>query len=100
VSELIYALRIQLTPLGRSCLYPLMKRITYWPQGWLGIAINFGAVVSWLTVTADMDYVLMASLLFSMWSWTILYGERTNYIFRLTAYDFYLRHHIRLPGQG
>jgi 4-hydroxybenzoate polyprenyltransferase len=51
-----------------------MKRITYWPQAWLGVAINFGAIVSWLTVTGDMDYSLMASLLFSMWSWTILYG--------------------------
>jgi 4-hydroxybenzoate polyprenyltransferase len=51
-----------------------MKRITYWPQGWLGIAINFGAVVSWLSLTGAVDYALMGSLLFAMWSWTILYG--------------------------
>jgi 4-hydroxybenzoate polyprenyltransferase len=51
-----------------------MKRITFWPQAWLGIAINFGAVISWLSITDEMNYTIMATLLLSLWSWTILYG--------------------------
>ena len=27
--------------------YPFMKRITYWPQAWLGLTFNWGALVGW-----------------------------------------------------
>lgn len=30
--------------------YPLMKRITYWPQAFLGLTINWGALVGWAAV--------------------------------------------------
>ncbi len=33
-------------------LYPLMKRVTYWPQAWLGLTFNWGALLGW---TAVMD---------------------------------------------
>ena len=32
-------------------LYPLMKRWTYWPQAWLGLAMNWGFPVAWLSIT-------------------------------------------------
>jgi 4-hydroxybenzoate polyprenyltransferase len=28
--------------------YPFMKRITWWPQAWLGLTFNWGALVGWL----------------------------------------------------
>ena len=31
--------------------YPFMKRITYWPQAWLGLTFNWGALVGWTAVT-------------------------------------------------
>jgi 4-hydroxybenzoate polyprenyltransferase len=52
-----------------------MKRITFWPQAYLGVAINAGAVVSWLSVVDKPDYTPPALLMLSMWSWTILYGQ-------------------------
>jgi 4-hydroxybenzoate polyprenyltransferase len=58
----------------RTSCYPLMKRVTYWPQAWLGVAINFGAPIMWLSVTGDFDYGLISALLTSLWAWTILYG--------------------------
>jgi hypothetical protein len=58
----------------RSLVYPLMKRITYWPQAWLGVTINLGAIVAWLSVTRNASLLPMASLLVSLWSWTMLYG--------------------------
>ncbi|MCB1555706.1 MAG: 4-hydroxybenzoate octaprenyltransferase [Alphaproteobacteria bacterium] len=32
-------------------LYPLMKRITWWPQAFLGLTFNFGALMGWSAVT-------------------------------------------------
>jgi 4-hydroxybenzoate polyprenyltransferase len=34
--------------------YPLMKRITYWPQAWLGLTFNWGALMGWSAVTGDL----------------------------------------------
>ena len=31
--------------------YPFMKRITWWPQAWLGIVFSWGALVGWTVVT-------------------------------------------------
>ncbi len=30
--------------------YPFMKRITWWPQAWLGLTFNWGVLVGWLAV--------------------------------------------------
>lgn len=35
--------------------YPLMKRITYWPQAFLGLTFNWGALLGWATVTGRID---------------------------------------------
>ncbi|MGK9165663.1 4-hydroxybenzoate octaprenyltransferase [Inquilinus limosus] len=34
--------------------YPLMKRITWWPQAFLGLAFNWGALVGWTAVTSEL----------------------------------------------
>jgi 4-hydroxybenzoate polyprenyltransferase len=34
--------------------YPLMKRITYWPQFMLGLAFNWGALLGWAAVTGSL----------------------------------------------
>jgi 4-hydroxybenzoate polyprenyltransferase len=31
--------------------YPLMKRITWWPQAWLGLTFNWGALLGYASVT-------------------------------------------------
>jgi 4-hydroxybenzoate polyprenyltransferase len=35
-------------------VYPFMKRITYWPQLFLGIAFNWGALLGWAAVTGTL----------------------------------------------
>ncbi|MGP1256997.1 MAG: 4-hydroxybenzoate octaprenyltransferase [Kiloniellales bacterium] len=42
--------------------YPLMKRITYWPQAWLGLTFNWGALMGWAAVTDT--FALPALLLY------------------------------------
>jgi 4-hydroxybenzoate polyprenyltransferase len=36
--------------------YPLMKRITYWPQAFLGLTFNWGALLGWAAVTGSLDW--------------------------------------------
>ncbi len=35
-------------------VYPLMKRITWWPQAFLGLTFNFGALMGWSASTHDL----------------------------------------------
>lgn len=35
--------------------YPFMKRITWWPQAWLGLTFNWGALVGWAAVAPVSD---------------------------------------------
>jgi len=34
--------------------YPFMKRITWWPQVWLGLVFSWGAIVGWPAVTGTI----------------------------------------------
>lgn len=35
--------------------YPFMKRITWWPQAWLGLVFSWGALVGWPAVTEQFE---------------------------------------------
>jgi 4-hydroxybenzoate polyprenyltransferase len=35
--------------------YPFMKRITWWPQAWLGLVFSWGALVGWPAVKGHLD---------------------------------------------
>jgi len=52
--------------------YPLMKRITWWPQAWLGLTFNWGAWMGWAAVA---DAVSWSSLLLYVGGlfWTLGY---------------------------
>ena len=45
-----------LAALALVAAYPFMKRITYWPQAWLGLTFNWGALVGWASVTGGLDW--------------------------------------------
>jgi len=52
--------------------YPFMKRITYWPQLFLGLTFNWGLVMAW---TASNDQISLNILLFYLSAifWTLGY---------------------------
>ena len=53
-------------------LYPLMKRITYWPQAFLGLTFNWGVLVGYAAITENLmpaALVLYAGAFF----WTLGY---------------------------
>ena len=68
-------------------IYPLMKRITYWPQAWLGIAMNFGLVVAWVAVTNEVNIQLLTLLMVGSWGWTMHYGQFSSPQHRKKAAD-------------
>ncbi len=35
-------------------VYPFMKRITHWPQAWLGLTFNWGALMGWSAMTGGL----------------------------------------------
>jgi 4-hydroxybenzoate polyprenyltransferase len=35
-------------------VYPFMKRITYWPQAWLGLTFNWGALLGFAAVAGEL----------------------------------------------
>ena len=37
--------------------YPLMKRITYWPQLFLGITFNYGLILAWISITNEISII-------------------------------------------
>lgn len=37
-------------------LYPLMKRITWWPQAFLGLTFNWGALLGWAAVRGELAW--------------------------------------------
>ncbi len=48
----------QIIALGSLVLvaaYPFMKRITWWPQAWLGIVFSWGLPVGWVAVTGRIE---------------------------------------------
>lgn len=54
------------------CLYPWMKRFTYWPQAFLGIAFNWGIFIAWVSVKPSLN--LAPVLLYgSAFLWTLTY---------------------------
>lgn len=46
---------IALASLALVAAYPFMKRITWWPQAWLGLVFSWGALVGWPAVAGEME---------------------------------------------
>jgi len=46
---------VGLASLALVAAYPFMKRITWWPQAWLGLVFSWGALVGWTAITGSLD---------------------------------------------
>ena len=49
----IEAQMVALSSLALVAAYPFMKRITWWPQAWLGMVFTWGLLVGWIALRAD-----------------------------------------------
>jgi 4-hydroxybenzoate polyprenyltransferase len=53
-------------------IYPFMKRFTYWPQVFLGLAFNWGALVGWSAIHAGLALPALLLYLGGI-AWTLAY---------------------------
>jgi 4-hydroxybenzoate polyprenyltransferase len=51
----ITAAVVALISIAPVAAYPFMKRVTWWPQAWLGIVFSWGALVGWPSVTGSLS---------------------------------------------
>lgn len=63
---------ISLASLVLVAIYPFMKRITWWPQLWLGFVFSWAALVGWPAVTGSVDLPMLLLYAGSI-SWVIGY---------------------------
>lgn len=67
-----FTIWLGISSLGLVAAYPFMKRITGWPQAWLGLTFNWGALMGWAAMTGELStapIILYAACLF----WTLGY---------------------------
>ena len=67
-----FAIWLGIASLALVVAYPFMKRITWWPQAFLGLTFNWGALLGWAAVTnglATAPVWLYAGGIF----WTLFY---------------------------
>src|SRR6476646_7237959 len=63
---------VALGSLGLVAAYPFMKRITWWPQAWLGLVFSWGALVGWPGVTGSVSWAPILLWLGSV-AWVVGY---------------------------
>ncbi|XP_026198100.1 4-hydroxybenzoate polyprenyltransferase, mitochondrial [Anabas testudineus] len=68
-----YSIALGAASLSLVVTYPLMKRITYWPQFVLGLTFNWGALLGWSAVKGSCDWSVCLPLYFSGVMWTLIY---------------------------
>jgi len=58
-------------------LYPLMKRITYWPQLFLGITFNYGLILGWTSIHDEFSIaplIIYSGAIFWTLGYDTIYG--------------------------
>ena len=82
--------------------YPFMKRITYWPQLFLGITFNWGLVMAWTSMSNEISLNILLLYLAAIF-WTLgydtIYGAQDmsdDEIIGLKSTSIKFKKHIKL----
>ncbi len=67
-----FAIVLGIVSLITVAVYPFMKRFTYWPQVFLGLAFNWGALLGWAAVHGSLAWPAVLLYLGGI-SWTLAY---------------------------
>jgi len=51
----VFAIGVGVLSLATVIIYPYMKRFTYWPQVFLGLSFNWGALLGWAAVQGSLS---------------------------------------------
>jgi len=67
-----FAIALGFGSVGIVLIYPLMKRVTFWPQAVLGLAFSWGALMGWAVDQGSLELAPLILYLASI-TWTIGY---------------------------
>ena len=56
----LFMFALGLAALGLVAAYPFMKRFTYWPQAWLGLTFNWGALMGYAAIKGEISIAALA----------------------------------------
>ena len=82
--------------------YPFMKRITYWPQLFLGITFNWGVIMAWSSINNEISLniiILYISAIFWTLGYDTIYGAQDmsdDEIIGLKSTAIKFKKHIKL----
>ncbi len=51
-----YSIMLGIAAIILVIIYPFMKRVTFWPQAFLGLTFNWGALVGWTAVKGELSW--------------------------------------------
>ena len=68
----ILTITLGITSMFLAFSYPFMKRITYWPQLFLGLTFNWGIVMGWVALTNNISIEIITLYLAAIF-WTLGY---------------------------
>ena len=68
----LFTIIIALASMPLAFTYPLMKRFTYWPQLFLGVTFNYGLILGWASVNAEINLLPLIFYLGAIF-WTLGY---------------------------
>ena len=66
---------VALVSLGLVAAYPFMKRITWWPQAWLGLTFNWGLPVGWACGADPAPLAALLAAHAALVCWTLGYDS-------------------------
>ena len=69
---------LALSSMPLAFTYPLMKRLTYWPQLFLGITFNFGLILGWTAIKSEIELTPILFYLGAIF-WTLGYDTIYGY---------------------
>ena len=67
-----FTILMALASMPLAFTYPLMKRITYWPQLFLGITFNYGLILAWISIANEVSIIPIIFYLGAIF-WTLGY---------------------------
>ena len=73
-----FTIILALASMPLAFTYPLMKRLTYWPQLFLGITFNYGLILGWTAIKGGIDFVPIIYYLGAIF-WTLGYDTIYGY---------------------
>lgn len=79
-----YTILLGISSLALVAIYPFAKRFTWWPQVFLGLAFNWGALLAWAAHAGQLHWPAVLLYLAGI-AWTLFYD--TIYAFQDTEDD-------------